>query len=332
VAKLLGTVPAALLFGASGTEVNNLAIKGFLKANRRKGSRILVSAVEHPSVERSCRRMVEAGYQLDIIPVDNVGRVNPDTVAELLSDDTALVCVQLANPEVGTVQPIAELADICKPHKATLMVDAVAAAGRLPIDLSTLGADILTLSSSNIGGPAGAAALYVRRGLRVQPEIDGGIQENGQRGGLENVAACVGFGIAAEQAAANLQPCTDHLSALAERFRDHLAPLPDFQLTGAAPASRLPGHVSFLVNGAEGESLLTLLDKAGVAASSGSFCGARAMKASAVLLAMGYPPEQALSGVVFSFGQDNSPEQVDQGADLLRQCADQSKRALSGGT
>ncbi|MBI5137736.1 MAG: cysteine desulfurase [Nitrospirae bacterium] len=329
VAALIGAYPAAVLFTATGSEANNLAVKGYLKANRRRGTRILVSAVEHPSVERACRRMTADGYTLDTLPVDRHGRVDPDHLARHLTDDTALVCVQLANPEVGTVQPIAEIASRLAGTRAALMVDAVAAAGRMPIHVEELGADLLTLSASTLGGPAGAAALYVRRGLRVQPEIDGGVQENGQRGGLENVAAAVGFGVAAGLTAQRLADASARLNALAERFRAALSGHPAIAFSGH-PETRLPGHVSLLVAGAEGQSLLTLLDKAGVAAASGSHCGAKAMKASPVLTAMGYPAAQALSGVVFSFGPGNSPEEVDQGVELLQQCIDDSQRALPG--
>ncbi len=330
VAALIGAAPETVLLTGSGTEANNLGLKGFLKANRRRGTQILLSAVEHPTIERAARRMVDAGYTLDTIPVDRHGRVDPHQVAERLSDDTALVCVQLANPEVGTVQDIAAIAALCKPRKAALLVDAIAAAGRMPVDVGQLGADLLTLSSSNLCGPAGAAALYLRRGLRLQPEIDGGIQEGGRRGGLENVAALVGFGTAADITRQTLTERITHLDQLAVRFREQLNNIPGIHLTGAHHA-RAAGHVSLRVDGVEGESLLIRLDEAGIAASSGSFCGAKAMKASAVLSAMGYPPHEALSGVVFSFGPGNSLQEVDQGAELLRQCIDRCHQALSGG-
>lgn len=330
VADLLGADTPEIVFGSSGTEVNNLAVKGFLKSNRRRGNRLLLSAVEHMSVDRACRRMADAGYELTRIGVNPLGRVDPEQVAEAISDDTALVCLQLANPEVGVVQPVAEVAAIARAHGATLLVDAVAAAGRLPIDVSTLGADLLTLNAVNLGGPPGAAALYVRRGVRIQPEIDGGVQESGRRGGLENIPALVGFGHAARLAAAHLPARVRHLEILADRMREQLSSLPDVRLTGPQ-RNRLPGHVSLLVQGAEGESLLTLLDRAGVAASSGSYCGAQAMKASPVLTAMGLPPEEALAGIVFAFGPANTVAEVDEGVERLRQCIHQYQEALAGG-
>ncbi len=329
VAGMLNVPPATLAFTASGTEANNLGIKGFLNANRRRGDHILLSAVEHLSVARAVKRMSEQGYRVDTVPVDRTGRVDPRQVAERLTDDTALVCIQLANPEVGAIQPVADIAALCKPHRAALLVDAVAAAGRMPIDATALGADLLTLAAAPMGGPAGAAALHVRKGLRIQPLIDGGVQENGWRGGLENVAAAVGFGVAAEHTTTRLADRIAHLDRLATRLRTLLGPLPGIHFTGPEQP-RLAGHVSMLIDQVEGQSLLGLLDKAGVAASSGSLCGAKAMKASEVLTAMGYGPERALSGVVFSFGPGNSLQEVDQGAELLRQCIDQCHRARAG--
>ncbi|MFQ5508321.1 MAG: cysteine desulfurase family protein [Leptospirillia bacterium] len=334
VALLIGARPEQVLFGASGTEVNNLAIKGTLKANRKKGRRIVLSAVEHPSVERACRRMTEApgdGYDTVIVGVDRDGRVDPDNLMAAVTDDTAMVCLQLANPEVGTVQPVADVARFLSGHRALLMVDAVAAAGRIPIAVETLGADLMTFSAPPMGGPAGAAALWVRRGVRIQPEIDGGVQEGGRRGGTENVAAIVGFGVAAACAYQGLTEQGAHLDMLADRLRDAIGSISGLSFTGP-DNKRLPGHVSFRVDGIEGQSLLLRLDQAGIAASSGSYCGAKAMKASPVLTAMGYPPEAALSGVVFSFDAKIDARNVDEGARRLRECVENLRRAFPAGT
>jgi len=330
VAALIGARPADLVLGGTGSEVNNLAVKGFLKANRRKGRRIVLSAVEHPSVDRACRRMAADGYEPAVVGVDREGRVDPAALAAGLTPGTALVCLQLANPEVGTLQPVAEAAELARAAGAAVMVDAVLAAGRAPVDVKALGADLLTLSSPGVWGPPGAAALYLRPGVRIQPEVDGGVQEGGRRGGLENLPALVGFGAACHHLAADLAAHLEHLEALAQRMRGHLARLTGVRLTGPA-AGRAAGHVSLLVSGAEGQSLLALLDEEGVAASSGSFCGAQAMKASPVLTAMGYPPAEAVSGVVFSFGPGNSAAEVDQGADALRKCMERIRGALGRG-
>lgn len=332
VAALIGARPEEVVFGATGTEVNNLSVKGYLKANRRKGRHVLLSAVEHPSVERACRRMADEGWRLEAVPVDSEGRVAPEAVAAALTDETALVCLQLANPEVGTVQPVAEVAALAKARGAAVLVDAVFAAGRLPVDVAALGADLLTLSAPGIWGPAGAAALYVRRGVRIQPEVDGGVEEGGRRGGQVNVAAAVGMGAAAERLTKGLEAHVEHLTALAGDLRARVAALSGVRLTGAAPGpGRAAGHVSLLVPGADGESFLALLDRHGVAASSGSFCGARAMKASPVLTAMGYPPEAALAGVVLSLGPQNTGAEVDQCARALQQCIVGIEGTLKGG-
>jgi cysteine desulfurase len=330
VAALIAARPDEIVFGASGTEVNNLAVKGYLKANRRKGRRIVLSAVEHPSVDRACRRMAAEGCELTVVGVDREGRVRPEAVAEAVTEGVALVCLQLANPEVGAVQPVAEAARAIRARGAALLVDAVFAAGRMPVDVGALGADLVSLSSSALWGPPGAAALWVRRGVRIQPEMDGGVQEGGRRGGLEDVPAIVGFGAAADHLARGLAAHLAHLEGLAGRLRDHLAGIPGVRTTGPV-RPRAAGHVSVLVDGVEGESLLTLLDRAGVAASSGSFCGAQAMKASPILTAMGYPPEEAVSGVVLSLGPGNSEAEVDQGALGLRECILEVRDALAGG-
>jgi cysteine desulfurase len=335
VAALIGARPEEVTFGATGTEVNNLAVKGYLKANARKGRHVLLSAVEHPSVERACRRMAEDGWRPEAVPVDKGGRVAPEAVAKALTDDTALVCLQLANPEVGTVQPVAEVAALARERGAAVLVDAVFAAGRVPVDVGALGADLVTLSGPGIWGPAGAAALYVRRGVRVQPEIDGGVEEGGRRGGQVNVAAVVGMGAAAERLAKDREGHLAHLEALAAALRTQVMEIPGIRLTGAAPDTppgRAAGHVSLLVPGADGESFLALLDRRGVAASSGSFCGAKAMKASPVLTAMGYAPEEALGGVVLSLGPQNTAPEVDQCARALRECMEAIGGTMGGGT
>jgi cysteine desulfurase len=334
VAALIGARPEDVIFGATGTEMNNLGAKGYLKANPRKGRHVLLSAVEHPSVERACRRMAADGWSVAAVPVDATGRVAPGDVAKALTDETALVCLQLANPEVGTVQPVAEVAALAHAKGAAVLVDAVFAAGRLKVDVTALGADLLTLSGPGIWGPAGAAALYVRRGLRVQPEVDGGVEEGGRRGGQVNVAATVGMGAAAGRLTLDLAGHLTHLEGLAGALRKKVAELPGVRLTGAPPEAvpgRAAGHVSLLVPGADGESFLTLLDWHGVAASSGSFCGAKAMKASPVLTAMGYPPEEALAGVVLSLGPQNTAAEVDQCARALRECIEAIGGVIQGG-
>ncbi|MDH5528074.1 MAG: cysteine desulfurase [Nitrospirota bacterium] len=330
VAALLNARTAEILFGASGTELCNLAIKGYAKANRRRGRHLVLSAVEHTAVDRSARRLEDDGYQLTRVPVEREGRVNPAAVAGAVTDDTALVCLQLAAPETGAVQPVAETARLLQGTRTVLMVDAVAAAGRIPIDVRELGCDLLVISADSLWAPPGAAALFVRQGVRVQPEIDGGIQEGGRRGGRENLPAVIALGAAAGICQEQLAARAAYLASLEARLRDAVADLPMIHPTGPVPGPhRLPGHFSFLVDGAEGQSLLALLDAAGVAASSGSYCGARAMKASPVLSAMGYPPQLAGSGVVFSLGPENTPEEVDEGAKRLRECIFQSQKALS---
>jgi cysteine desulfurase len=312
VAQLIGARSNEIYFTASGSEANNMAVKGIALMNEKRGKHLVVSAVEHLSVLNAAQTMEKLGFEVTRVPVDKYGMVDPADVEKALRDDTTLVSIMHANSEVGTVQPIAEIAKLVKDKsKAYFHTDAVATAGNLPVGVKELQVDLLSLAGNQFYGPKGAAALYVKRATRIMPLIDGGIQEAGRRAGTENVPAIVGLGVAAELAASDMEERRAHLVPLRDRLIERVtSEIEHVYLTGH-PTERLPGHVSVLVEFIEGEAMLLLLNMQGVAASSGSTCTSRALKASHVLTAMGVDPGLANGSLLLTLGAGNSIEDVD---------------------
>jgi cysteine desulfurase len=317
VARLIGAGPGDIVFTSSGSESNNLAVKGIARARARASMRVIVSAIEHHSVMHSARRLAEDGFEVIRLPVDGTGLVDPDDLAKALADGAALVSIMHANAEVGTIEPVRELARIARERGVPFHTDAVATAGSIPVDVNDLGVGALSLAASRFHGPKGAGALYVRKGLRLTPQIDGGVQERGLRAGTENVPAIVGMGTAAEIAAAGMAGRNRKLRALRDGLiagvRERIERV---TLTGH-PMRRLPGHASFCIEFIEGEAMLLMLAMEGIAASSGSTCSSKALKASHVLTAMGVPPEVAQGSLVMSLGRDNTEEDVARVLDVL---------------
>ena len=300
VAALVGADPPEIYFTASGTEANNFAVKGLAGGQRARGRHVVVSAIEHSSVLQAVKALERQGFSSTLVPVDREGRVDPAAVAGALTGETALVSVMTANSEVGTIEPVAEIAAVCRERGILFHTDAVAAAGSVPLDVKALGVDALSLAGDQFHGPKGAAALYVRKGARILPLLDGGIQENGRRGGTENVPAIVGLGRAARLALRDMGARRAALLPLRDRLLGELPRLiPHAAVTGAR-AERLPYHASFCVEFVEGEAMLLFLDMKGVAVSSGSACASKSLKASHVLLAMGYDHAVAQGSLVFS--------------------------------
>jgi cysteine desulfurase len=312
VAALIGARSNEIYFTASGSEANNMAVKGIGLMNRKRGQHIVVSAVEHLSVLNAAQTMEKLGFEVTLIPVDEYGMVDPKDVAKALREDTILVSIMHANSEVGTIEPIAEISQVVKERsKAYFHTDAVATVGNVPVDVKELGVDLLSLAGNQFYGPKGAGALYIKRATRILPLIDGGIQEAGRRAGTENVPAIVGLGVAAEMAAADLEERMARLVPLRDRLIERLTGEVDhIQLTGH-PTKRLPGHASVVVEYIEGEAMLLLLNMQGVAASSGSTCTSRALKASHVLTAMGVEPALANGSLLLTLGRDSTMEDVD---------------------
>ena len=326
VAQLIGVNAEEIIFTASGTESNNFAIKGLALAQQNKGKHVVVSAIEHFSVLHSARTLEKWGFELSLVPVDKHGVVDPEDVRKSLRKDTVLVSVMHANGEVGTIEPIQEIAKIARENNVVFHTDAVATAGTIPVDVKELGVDALSLAGNQFYGPKGVGALWVRKGVRIMPLLDGGVQEGGRRAGTENVAAIVGLGKAAELATANIVARVAHLTPLRDRLLTELPGKIDHVVVTGHPQNRLPGNVSFCVEFIEGESMLMWLNSQGVAVSSGSACTSRALKASHVLIAMGISHELAQGSLLFSFGLDNTPEDIDYVLEVLPPIVDRLRQ------
>ena len=321
VAALIGALPEEVVFTASGSEANNLALKGvaFGLGGAAAGTRaapsrrrIVVSAIEHPSVLETARHLESRGFPLTIVPVGPDGLVEVERLREALGDDAALVSVMWVNNEVGTVQPVREIAAAAHTAGALVHCDAVQAAGKLPIAVNESGVDLLSLAGHKFGGPPGAAALFVKRRLRLVPLVHGGHQERSRRAGTENLPALAGLGAAAERAARRLAAAEPaRLGLLGERLRAGLlAACPDTVLNGHSER-RLPAIVNLCFRGVDGEAVLHELDRLGISVSTGSACSAASPGPSHVLTAMGLSPQDAHASVRFSLGEGNDDADVD---------------------
>jgi cysteine desulfurase len=311
VAGLIGGQAEEIIFTSGGTESNNLAVKGLALAGQNKGKHIVVSAIEHFSVLHSARTLEEWGFEVTEVPVDKYGIVDPEDVRKAIRKDTVLVSIMHANGEIGTIEPVKEISKITREMKIPFHTDTVATAGTIPVDVKELGVDALSLAGSQFYGPKGAGALWLRKGVRLIPLLDGGIQEGGKRGGTENVPGIVGLGKAAEIAAAQMKTRMDKLTPLRDLLLTELPKKIDHIVVTGHPQNRLPGHASFCVEFIEGEAMLMLLSSKGVAVSSGSACTSKALKASHVLLAIGLSHEIAQGSVLFTLGLDTAQEDID---------------------
>jgi len=311
VARLINASAEEIFFTASGSEANNFAVKGMALAQRDKGKHLVVSAIEHQSVLNSVKSLERQGFQATLVPVSREALVDPQDVAKAITPQTVLVSVMLANSEVGSLQPAAEIARLCRARQVPFHTDAVAAVGNIPVDVKALGVDALSLAGDQFYGPKGSAALYVRKGVRLLPFIDGGIQEGGRRGGTENVAGIVGLGTAAEAAANELDRRAEKAQALRDRLIEELPRRVERVILTGHPTRRLPYHASFCIEFIEGEAMLLSLDMKGIAASSGSACTSRALKVSHVLLAMGLDHALAQGSLIFSLLDSTEAEDLD---------------------
>jgi cysteine desulfurase len=318
VAGLIGATPDEVMFTSSGSEANSTAIKGIALANQVKGDHIVVSAIEHFSVLHSTKTLRKLGFKVSEIPVGPTGLVDPDAIRQAITSRTILVSVMHSNNEIGTIEPIEEIAAITRENKIPFHTDAVASVGWIPVDVRALGVDSLSLAGQGFGGPQGTGALWVKKGTRIMPLIEGGIQEGGRRAGTENVPALAGMGKAAELAqrslderAARLRPVRDEL------IRGLTTEIEEVILTGH-PEQRLPHHASICVEGVEGEAMLLLMAQDGVFASSGSACTSKALKASHVLLALGLEAGLAQGSIAYTMGPDNSSDEIPYVVDVMK--------------
>jgi cysteine desulfurase len=326
VAGLIGAAGEEIVFTAGGSESNNSALKGMALANQARGKHIVVSAIEHASVLNSAKALEKFGFTTTLVPVDRFGRVDPGDVRKALIKGTVLVSVMTANSEVGTIEPIAEIARVCRENGVLVHTDAVAAAGMVPVDVKALGVDALSLAADQFYGPKGAAALFVRKGVRVLPLIDGGVQEGGRRSGTENVPAIVGMGKAAEITAAGFGPRAEAAKTLRDLLIRELLSRADHVVLTGHPELRLPHHASFCVEFVEGEGMLLHLDIKGVACSSGSACTSKSLKASHVLLAMGIDHALAQGSLVFSLLETTAREDIDHVIEVFPPIIDKLRR------
>lgn len=324
VAELVHAKPEAIVFTSGATEANNLAIKGAAEAWGKKGKHLVASEVEHFSVLNALLPLRNRGYEVTAVKADSDGKVDPDDVRKAIRTDTVLVSVMHANSEIGTIEPIEEIGRIAREREVLFHTDATASAGHIPLDVTAAGADLVTLSAHNFYGPKGTGALVVREGVRLESQIDGGFQEMGYRAGTENVPGIVGMGKAAKIASEEMGEWSFRLRRLEKRLRDGVASSVEHLHFTGHPTDRLPGHVSFWVEYAEGESLLLFLALHGVMAASGSACSSNLkgrdeedLVASHVLRAIGVPSDICTGSITFSMGKGNTDQDVDQVLSVL---------------
>ncbi|MDE3156965.1 MAG: cysteine desulfurase [Acidobacteriota bacterium] len=318
VAALVGGEPSEVVFTSGGTESDNLAIRGAAEALEPAGRRHLIaSAIEHEAVLNTLKALARRGWRTTLLPVDQTGLVAPDALAAALTDDTALVSVMLANNEIGTIQPVAALADLAHARGALVHTDAVQAIGKVPVDVHALGVDLLALSSHKFYGPKGTGALWIRRGTRLVPQLTGGKHERNRRAGTENVPALAAMGVAADLARRTMAEAAARVGALRDRLESGiLARIPGTAINGgSSPRVANTTNVSF--DRVEAESLLIALDLEGVAVSTGSACSSGTLEPSHVLRAMGLPTHRTQNSIRFSLGSGNTDADVDRVLELL---------------
>ncbi|MCL1987397.1 MAG: cysteine desulfurase NifS [Firmicutes bacterium] len=318
VAAAIGANPTEIFFTGSGTEANNWAIKGVLEASRAKGSHIITTQIEHHAVIYVCEELEKQAknggspVEVTYLPVDNQGFVSADDLAAAIRPDTVLISIMWANNEIGTIQPIVELAEIAHKNGVIFHTDAVQAVGHIPVSVQDSHINLLTISGHKFGAPKGVGALYIRKGTKIAAMLNGGAQERNRRAGTENVASIVGMGaalqIAMSEQASELARLTAMRETLIERIKKAI---PKVTLNGATGDRRLPGNVNFSFDYIEGESILLLLDMNNCCASSGSACSSSSLEPSHVIMALGAPHEQAHSSIRFSLGRLSTYEEID---------------------
>ncbi|MCA6080083.1 MAG: cysteine desulfurase [Endomicrobium sp.] len=316
VADLINADSEEVIFTSCGTESNNLAIKGLVATLKTKGRHIIVSSIEHFSVLNPVKRLEKEGFKVSFIPVDSKGNVSEAELKRALRKDTILVSIQYANPEVGTIQDVKKLVSAVKQSGSAsdfiaFHTDAVGACGTVPVDVKDLGVDALTFSASSMYGPKGAAALYLKKGVRISSQIEGGVQENSRRSGTENLPAIVGFGKACEIVKGEITKNAKTVQKLRDKIIDELPKRIEYIYLNGARENRLPGNVNFSIEFVEGEALFLLLDAKGIMAASGSACANKNLKLSHVLNAMGVDVAVGQGSILFTLSKFNTEEEID---------------------
>ena len=311
VAAVLNCKPQEVYFTSGGSESDNWAIKGTAFANRKKGNHIITSAIEHHAVLHTCQWLEKQGFTVTYVPVDEYGQVDPKTVEAAITDQTILISIMAANNEIGTLQPIKEIAGIAKAHKVYFHTDAVQAMGAIPVNVQDIGCDMLSLSAHKFHGPKGVGVLYIRQGTRIDNFMHGGAQERGKRATTENVPGIVGLAEALTLATENLEEKSARIAGLRDQLIDGLTSAIPYTRLNGHRTNRLPNNCNISIRFVEGEALLLRLDLAGIAASSGSACTSGSLDPSHVLLAIGLPHEIAHGSLRFSLSDTTTQEEVD---------------------
>jgi len=328
VAALIGAEPDEILFTSGGTESNNTILYGIpkLQGSHLDQNHIITSSIEHEAILQPCKEFENIGIKITYLPVDEHGIVNPDDITNSINPHTVLVSIMFANNEVGTIQPIKEISEICKKYQIPLHTDAVQAVGKVPINVKELGVDALSISSHKINGPKGIGALFIKKGLKIVPYITGGGQENGLRSGTENVASIVGFGKACEIAKERFNENISHFQTLHSSMLSRIVKeIPHVKLNGH-PEKRIFNNIHFTFLGVNGEDLIIKLDEHGIAASTGSACSVHTQKASHVLKAMDFNHEQITGSLRMSFGYMNTLDEVEQTVEVLKMVVAELRR------
>ena len=310
VARALNAEDKEIYFTSCGTESDNWAIKGTAFANRDKGKHIITSAIEHHAVLYTCQWLEKQGFEVTYLPVDEFGMVSPKDVEAAIRPDTILITIMFANNEIGTIQPIAEIGKIAREHNVLFHTDAVQAAGHVPIDVKAMNIDMLSISGHKFNGPKGTGVLYIGKRVKLDSLMHGGDQERKRRAGTENVAGIVGIGLALELSVKEMEATTKRLDVLRKRLIDGLLTIPKSRLNGH-PTQRLPNNVNVIFEYIEGESILLMLNKRGVCASTGSACNSASLEPSHVLTACGIPHEVVHGSLRLTLGEMNTGEDVD---------------------
>lgn len=328
VASLIGAKPEEIIFTSGGTESDNIAIKGTAYRLKNKGNHIITSAIEHPAVYETCNYLEKNGFEVTYLPVYEEGIVKVHDLEDAITDKTILITIMHANNEIGTIQPVAEIGKVAREKKIYFHTDAVQSVGKIPVNVEELNVDMLSLSAHKLYGPKGIGALYIRKGVRIEPIIHGGGHEKSIRPGTENVSGIVGLGKACEIAEENLLDNAKYLTNLRDRLIDEVLNSVEKSYLNGHRTERLPNNVNFHFTGIEGESLVLHLDSKGIAASTGSACSSKKLEPSHVLRAIGLEEVDAHGSLRLTLGKENTEEDVDYAIESIKEAVE-TLRSLS---
>ena len=320
IASLIGAQPSEVFFTSGGTESNNAALSGFIPFS---GGHIITSTIEHDAILEPCKRLAQNGTEITYLPVDKFGLIDTNQLQDKISKQTSLVSIMFGNNEVGTIQPILEISKICKDYDVPFHTDAVQVVGKLPIDVNSLGIDLMSISSHKIYGPKGIGALFVRNGFKISPFILGGGQEQGFRSGTESVPNIVGFGTACELAKKNIHSNLSKIQELQKSLITQVLKEISLVTLNGHPKNRIPNNTHFTFLGVNGEDLIIKLDEYGIAASTGSACSINTQKASHVLQAMNFSHEQITGSLRLSLGIFNTQKEIDETVKILKKIVEE---------